>query len=187
MRLTAPAERAADPRFWRSVASAAVAGFTRDFCSKPWQMVRIGLWGWAATLTFSVLVAWALTAWLARFTDGVPDWEPTVLTVLFVAVCPFLMGTEIARRSKGRDVAAAAATVAACTVMHLVATVLSARQQQSMGRPWPGREYATLFLAIESAALFAGAAARRLVAQFAPGSACFSRRRASALPELRRG
>ena len=85
-----------------------------------------------------------------------------MITVIAVVISPLLMGTEIARRSRGRDLAAGAATVAVSVVLHLVATALSSWQENQIGKPWPGREHAAVYLAMESAALMAGTIARRM-------------------------
>ncbi len=111
--------------FWSSVLRTAGSLLWRDFRSAPLRMLWLGLWGFLAILelTFVILLVVSVTA------AGVPNPAPLWFQVLeggSSAAASILVGWEVAKRSKGRELVAA----------FLVALLFAALYAWRHGRPF---------------------------------------------------
>jgi hypothetical protein len=92
--------------FWSSVLRTACSLCWRDFCSAPLRMIWLGLWGFVATLEVTFITLFVGSAILAGVPNPVPLWF-WALEAISCAVASALAGWEVAKRSKGRELAAA--------------------------------------------------------------------------------
>jgi hypothetical protein len=87
-------------------------------------------------------------------------WVQPVLQILTCTGIPFFAGRGVARRSAGRELAAACAMVALLVALYVAALCLSAMQIRRIGVPWPGMQHPlTVFAMTCSEGLFAMAGA----------------------------
>jgi hypothetical protein len=172
--------------FWSSVLRTAGSHLWHDLSVSPLRTVRLAFWGLLANWWLGFLLAsFATTVWISvsdhlglgvHFQGGsvisVPPWGYSILTIAICTAVPFLVGWKVARRSDGRELAAAFALVALFAVFQLLVHYLSAMQVGRIGRPWPGIENAFSVFCARVPCVIAGAMLFRCRARAKRESAC---------------
>ena len=137
--------------FWSCVLRTAGSHLWHDLTLSPLRMLGLAFWGsWrlGSSACFSGS-SYLRVAWYARsFEHFVPLADAAVALGAFLCLGtgvhrrPLLVGWEVARRSAGREMAAAFAVVALFAAFYVVSLYLSAIQVRQIGMPWPGMEHA---------------------------------------------
>jgi hypothetical protein len=155
--------------FWSSVLRTAGSLCWRDFCSAPLRMIWLGFWGFLAAFFYGTapMAALGLLVFLAVRIGPNPNpptnplwvWPLLIASEIFGAV---FAGWEVARSSKGRELAAAFSVTFMVAAFYALTVYLSALQFRRIGRPYPSRELALAQDCLEVFCVFLGAVLCRL-------------------------
>lgn len=132
--------------FWSNVLSTACSLCWRDFCSAPLRMLGLGLWGYFAALFWGIapLAPIGLLVLVVRPNPNPPT-NPLLVVPLLVASEIFgalMAGCEVAKSSRGRELAAAFSVTFMFAANYALAECLSAMQPRRVGKPLLGHEHA---------------------------------------------
>ena len=134
--------------FWSCVLRTAGSHLWHDLNVSPLWMFGRGLWGVAASWVLSLLFMLLLSIWLQvdpdQFgqlvgTQRSPREDPMAV-VAIGAVCSFLVGWEVGRRSAGRELPAALSVATLFAAIYGVNQYRSLMQVHQIGITWSGME-----------------------------------------------
>ncbi len=155
--------------FWSSVLGTAGSLCWRDFRSAPLRMLWLGFWGWLASLFYGA-APWALVGVLVFLAvrigpDPNPPTNPLLLWPLAIASEIFgaiWAGWEVAKSSKGRELAAAFSVTFMVAASYVLISYWSAWQVRRYGHPLPRTPYPLAEDCLEIFFVFLGAVLSRL-------------------------
>ncbi len=105
--------------FWLSILRIAACQLCRDIYDAPLRMLWLAFFGFIEWVTGSAIFGIVLISlWVgiapyqtAPHSYYIPPWADSALFLTFRTVAPFVVGWDVARRSKGRHVAAGLALI----------------------------------------------------------------------------
>ena len=142
----------------------ALSHLVQELRLNPGWAIGRALWGLAAMFVYSGLLGVAVFAVRRMVPDppgALPPWQNPLALAAIVCVFPVLIGWQIARESRGRELASALATVAGFTCLYLLELGLSGIQMRQIGKPYPGIEHALSTFISQSFCVGLGATFRR--------------------------
>lgn len=128
--------------FWSGVLRTASSHVWRDVSSSPLRTLWHAIWGVLAISWFTVALGMAVTGWVRvpiyyrgawgpELIGSAPaPWGLGLVVVAMATAVPTLVGWEVARRSAGRELAAALSAAALCVTFDVVDAFAA--------HPWPG-------------------------------------------------
>jgi len=159
--------------FWSSVLRTAASHVWRDLCSARGQMIWLAFSGvlewWAVSwgLGTVVIVGWVQN-WPYQIGPNsfyIPPWGFYGLLIAVITAVPLLVGWDVARRSKGRELAAGFVLTSTFAALSALGALLTGTTVHRREEPYPYVQNDLVNFCVAGLFVMAGALLSRLRAQ----------------------